>query len=219
MTRFIWGQLLRARSRTLALASGILVATGLAFQLSSTGFSMSLQRLAPKPSNFNVVSKLKSAWQRGFASAIQGVALIIVFGLTIYWMAEQNASRLLLLPLASLEAGLQTVRGLCIQVLWKAVAFFVLFGVIDLFRQKRRFAKQMKMSKQDVRDEMKETEGNPQTKMRIRRLQRDTRRHRMMEEIKTATALTSACAMRGAGPATLQIANVRTATASTIGTK
>ena len=173
----------------LAAASGILVATGLAFQLSSTGFSMSLHRLAPKPSNFNVVSKLKSTLQRGWTSAIQGVALIIVFGLIIYWMAQENASRLLLLPLASLETGLRTVWGLCMQVLWKAVAFFVLFGVIDLFRQKRRFAKQMKMSKQDVRDELKETEGNPQTKMRIRRLQRDTRRRRMMDEVKTATAL------------------------------
>jgi flagellar biosynthetic protein FlhB len=76
-----------------------------------------------------------------------------------------------------------------VEVLWKAAAFFVLFGVIDLFRQKRRFAKQMKMSKQELRDEVKETEGNPQIKMRIRRLQRDVRRRRMMEDVKTATAL------------------------------
>jgi flagellar biosynthesis protein FlhB len=61
--------------------------------------------------------------------------------------------------------------------------------MIDLARQKRRFSKQMKMSKQDIRDEMKQTEGNPQIKMRIRRLQRDTRRRRMMEDVKTATAL------------------------------
>ena len=47
----------------------------------------------------------------------------------------------------------------------------------------------MKMSKQDIREEQKQTEGNPQIKMRIRRLQRDTRRRRMMEDVKTATAL------------------------------
>jgi len=75
------------------------------------------------------------------------------------------------------------------DVLWKAAAFFVLFGAIDLFRQKRRFAKKMRMSKQEVREELKETEGNPQIKMRIRRLQRDVRRRRMMDEVKTATAV------------------------------
>jgi len=47
----------------------------------------------------------------------------------------------------------------------------------------------MRMSKQEVRDELKQTEGNPQIKMRIRRLQRDSRRRRMMEDVKTATAL------------------------------
>jgi flagellar biosynthetic protein FlhB len=107
----------------------------------------------------------------------------------VYWVAKKNAGSLMLLPLSSLEVGLGTVRSLCVEVLWKAAAFFVLFGVIDLFRQKRRFAKQMKMSKQELRDEVKETEGNPQIKMRIRRLQRDVRRRRMMEDVKTATAL------------------------------
>ncbi len=75
------------------------------------------------------------------------------------------------------------------DVLWKAAAFFVLFGTVDLFRQKRRFAKKMRMSKHDLKEELKESEGNPQVKMRIRRLQRDVRRRRMMDEVKTASAV------------------------------
>jgi flagellar biosynthetic protein FlhB len=173
----------------MAAASGVLVATALAFQLSSTGFSISLHKLTPKATNFNVINKLKSAPQRGFASAIQAVALLLVFGTTIYWLVTNDAERLLLVPLSSLDSGLQAMRSLCMDVLWKAAAFFVLFGAIDLFRQRRRFAKQMRMSKQDVREELKETESNPQIKLRIRRLQRDVRRRRMMDEVKTATAV------------------------------
>jgi flagellar biosynthetic protein FlhB len=181
-----------AFARTLfpmAAAGAILVATGLAFQLSSTGFSFSLNRLVPKPANFNVVSKLKSAPQKGLASALQAVALLLVFGLTIYSLSAKDVERLLLMPLSSLAVGLETMRSLCMNMLWKAAAFFVAFGFVDFFRQKRRFAKQMRMSKQDLRDDQKETEGNPQTKMRIRRLQRDARRRRMMDEVKTATAV------------------------------
>lgn len=173
----------------LAAASAILVLTALAFQLSTTGFGMSLHRLAPKGANFDVISKLKSAPQRGFASAFQAVALLVVFGFTIYWVAARDVAQLLLVPLSSLPVGIAKMRALCLDVLWRAAAFFLLFGVIDLARQKRRFAKQMRMSKQEIRDEAKQTEGNPQIKMRIRRLQRDTRRRRMMEDVKTATAL------------------------------
>ena len=173
----------------LASAGAILAVAALAFQLASTRFSVSLHRLAPKASNFSILSKIKSVPSRGFASALQAVALLGVFSAMIYWMAARNVNMLLSLPLRSLQQGLNSVEALCIDVLWKACAFFLLFGMIDLFRQKRKFAKQMRMTKQEVRDELKETEGNPQIKIRIRRLQRDARRRRMMDEVKTATAL------------------------------
>jgi len=170
----------------LVAASAVLVATGLAFQLASTRFGFSFNRLAPKGVNFSPLSKLKSIPQKGFASAIQAVALLLVFGALIYWIVVKNGTLLLGLPLASLQIGLETMRSLCLSLLWKAVAFFLLFGIIDLFRHHRRFNLQMRMTKQEVRDELK---GNPQIKMRIRRLQRDARRRRMMDEVKTATAV------------------------------
>jgi flagellar biosynthesis protein FlhB len=173
----------------LVYASGILLLSALAFQLSSTGFSMSLSRLMPKASNFNVVSKLQSLPQKGLVSAIQAVALVAVFGATIYWIITKSGERLLMIPLSSFQVGLETLRTLCMDLLWKAAALFLLFGFVDFFRQKQKFSKQMRMSKQDIRDEVKEAEGNPQTKMRIRRLQRDVRRRRMMDEVKTATAV------------------------------
>jgi flagellar biosynthetic protein FlhB len=167
----------------------VLVLTSFAFQLGTTGFSVSLNRLTPKGANFNFLQKLKSAPKQGLPSALQAVALLLLFGFTIQWIVTQKASQLLMLPLSSLDVGLRTVGALSMDVLWKAASLFVLFGLVDLFRQKRRFANQMKMSKQDVRDEQKETEGNPQIKMRIRRLQRDVRRRRMMDQVKTATAV------------------------------
>src|SRR5580704_10159250 len=173
----------------LVYASGILLVTAFAFQFTATGFSFSLSRMVPKASNFDVFSKLKSLPQKGLVSAIQAVALVAVFGATIYWIVTKSGERLLMIPLSSFQVGLETLRSLCMDLLWKAAALFLLFGFIDFFRQKRKFSKQMRMSKQDIRDEVKESEGNPQTKMRIRRLQRDVRRRRMMDEVKTATAV------------------------------
>src|SRR5580704_1147619 len=103
----------------LAATSGILVLSGLAFQLTSTGFGMSLEGLTPKASNFSVLSKLKSAPQKGFASAIQAVALLLLFGFTLYWVSARDIGRMMLVPLSSLQVGLNDMRGICMNVLWK----------------------------------------------------------------------------------------------------
>jgi flagellar biosynthesis protein FlhB len=185
----IWHEALSRGLTPLVYSSGILLLTALLFQLASTGFSFSLTRMTPKTSNFSVLSKLQSLPQKGLVSSLQAVALIAVFAATIYWIVVTSGERLLAIPISSFPVGLETLRGLCMDLLWKAAALFLFFGFVDFFRQKRKFAKQMRMSKQDIRDEMKENEGNPQTKMRIRRLQRDARRRRMMDEVKTATAV------------------------------
>jgi flagellar biosynthetic protein FlhB len=173
----------------LVYAGGILILTAFAFQLSSTGFSFSLSRMAPKASNFDMLSKLQSLPSKGLVSSIQAIALVAVFGATIYWIVTKSGERLLMIPISSFQVGLEMLRSLVMDLLWKAAALFLLFGFVDFLRQKRKFSKQMRMSKQDIRDESKEADGNPQTKMRIRRLQRDVRRRRMMDEVKTATAV------------------------------
>ncbi len=173
----------------LVYVSGILLVTAFVFQLSSTGFNFSLSRLAPKSSNFDVVSKLQGLPTKGLVPSMQAIALVGVFGVTIYWIITKSGERLLMIPLSSFQVGLEALRSLVMDLLWKAAALFLLFGFVDFVRQKRKFSKQMRMSKQDIRDEVKESEGNPQTKMRIRRLQRDVRRRRMMDEVKTATAV------------------------------
>jgi flagellar biosynthetic protein FlhB len=73
--------------------------------------------------------------------------------------------------------------------MWKAAAVFLVFGLIDLFRQKRKFNKDLRMSKHEVKQESKENEGSPLIKGKIRRLQRDLARRRMMQNVATATAV------------------------------
>lgn len=60
---------------------------------------------------------------------------------------------------------------------------------MDLFRKIRSHSNELRMSKQEVREELKDVEGNPQIKMRIRRLQRDLARRQMMKEVPKATAV------------------------------
>jgi flagellar biosynthetic protein FlhB len=104
-------------------------------------------------------------------------------------IAKQNAEGFLALPFASLDIGIQRLAYALKDLLWKAAGVFLAFGVIDLFRQQRRFMKQLRMSKQEVKDEAKEMEGNPHVRGKIKRLRRDLARRRMMKEVPTATAV------------------------------
>lgn len=185
----ILGQMFRQTLVPVALSGCVLIVTGLAFQLGSTRASLAWSRLMPSFKNFNPVAKLKNIPSHGIPNVLQAILLLAVFGTAIFWLIEKNAESLLLMPLASLSVSLKKMMSLVSEVLWKAAALFMLFGVVDFFRQTRRFMREMRMSKQEVRDELKESEVNPQIKMRIRRIQRDLRRRKMMKDVPTATAV------------------------------
>jgi len=185
----IFERLLRQTLLPVALAGCLLIVTGLSFQLASTRGALAWAKLAPSFKNFNPVAKLKNIPSQGIPNVLQAILLLAVFGTAIFWLLEKNAESLLLMPLASLATGLNKMKSLVTEVLWKAGALFLLFGAVDFFRQTRRFLRDMRMTKQEVRDELKESEVNPQIKMRIRRIQRDLRRRKMMADVPTATAV------------------------------
>jgi flagellar biosynthetic protein FlhB len=157
--------------------------------LSVTRLGFSFHKFAPDFQRLNPMGKVKSMVSQAPAAVLQAALMLVVFGAAIYYTAEKNAEIFLALPFASLDVGLQTVGASLKQLLWKGAGLFVVFGIVDLFRQHRKLMKQLKMTKQEVKDEGKESEGNPHVKGRIRRLRRDLARRRMMKEVPTATAV------------------------------
>jgi flagellar biosynthetic protein FlhB len=75
------------------------------------------------------------------------------------------------------------------SVLWRATAVLMITALIDLAQKRRRYHADLRMTRQEVRDEGKETEGNPQMKAQIRRMMRDFVRRKMMSQVPKATAV------------------------------
>ena len=115
--------------------------------------------------------------------------MLPLFSLAVYFIAKDRMDAYFRLPLGSLESSARTVGGSFHDLLYRGAAAFFIFGCIMLFRQRMEYAKQNRMSKQEIKDESKDSDGNPQTKQRIRRLQRDNRRRQMMREVPKATAV------------------------------
>jgi flagellar biosynthesis protein FlhB len=75
------------------------------------------------------------------------------------------------------------------ELAWKGSLVLLLWSAADYLLERQRHENELKMSRQDLRDEFKETEGNPAVKQRIRRLQRQARRRRMLKDVERAAVV------------------------------
>ena len=75
------------------------------------------------------------------------------------------------------------------ELAWKSALVLLLWSAADFLFERWRHENELKMSRQDLRDEFKETEGNPAVRMRIRRLQRQARRRRMLKDVERAAVV------------------------------
>ncbi len=163
--------------------------TALAVHLAVTRGGFSLKKFQPDFGKFNPANKIPQIASQAPGALLQVMAMLVAFTATIYYIVRANIGMFLTLPFASLEVGLSKVGGSIKELLWKATAVFVVFGVIDLIRQKRKYTKQLRMTKQEVKEEAKEMEANPHVRGKLKRLRRDLFRRRMMKAVPTATAV------------------------------
>jgi len=173
----------------LALGGAAVAGATLAFRLITTRFGWSLKKLAPDLSRLSPLSRLRELPRQNLPSLLQAVILLPLFVWAVYAIARDKLDAFLALPLQSVERGSALIGASLMELFWKAAGVFLVFGSVDLLRQMRRYKQDLRMSKQEIKEELKDLEGNPQMKARIRRLQRDRARRQMMKEVPKSTAV------------------------------
>ncbi len=169
--------------------AAVLAVIMLAMQLGTTKLGISAEKLKPNFAKLNPMQRLKQLPQQNLGSFVQAVLLLPLIVLIVYAIAKTSIPTFLSLPMAELRPATSIVASSVRDLLWRFAWVLVALGCIDMVRQLQRHGASMRMSKQDIREEMKETEGNPQLKARVRRIQRDMARRNMMKEIPKATAV------------------------------
>jgi flagellar biosynthetic protein FlhB len=79
--------------------------------------------------------------------------------------------------------------GRMFEIAWKSALVLLLWSGADYFIERHKLAGDLRMSRQDLKDEYKETEGHPTVKARIRRLRRQVQRRRMLADVKRAAVV------------------------------
>jgi flagellar biosynthetic protein FlhB len=161
----------------------------IAVQLGTTGLGISGEKLAPDLKRLNPLTKLTGLPGQNFPIFVQALLLLPLVGVVLYYELTENLNGFMELPWLHPRAAMARIGMTLETLLRRAAALFLLIGLIDLVWQRRRYTKQLKMSKQEIREESKDQEGNPQIKARVRRIQRDMARKQMMKEVPKATAI------------------------------
>lgn len=121
-----------------------------------------------------------------FVESFKSLLKMIVIAWVVYAEIQPEIHKVLLLFDTSLGDALTWTASLIIDVGMKASIAMLLIGAADYLYQWWSFERQMKMTKEEVKEEFKQTEGNPETKGRIRNVQRRMAQMRMMQRVPSA---------------------------------
>ena len=151
------------------------------------GWLMTGKAIIPKFSKLNPIKGLSNLVSKNSAvEIVKSVAKSVLVGTVAYLVIKANLDHMLSLSQMPVDEAIGATASLMLTAFLTIVASLILIAVIDVPYQLKHYADKLKMTKEEVKQEAKESEGNPQIKARIRQQQREMARRRMMSEIPKA---------------------------------
>ncbi|MCD6430171.1 MAG: flagellar biosynthesis protein FlhB [Deltaproteobacteria bacterium] len=166
----------------------LMLFVGLAANLMQVGFKITPKAMKPKLSKINPVSGFKSKFLslKPLVELVKSCLKIGLLGYIAYSVYRQNFAGFFSLLNQPVDIILTFIAKVSFQILWRCGLLMLLIALFDYIYQRWDFMENQKMSKQEVKDEMKQQEGDPQVKSRIRSMQMSAARQRMMQEVPKA---------------------------------
>lgn len=155
--------------------------------LYQVGWKVSTKPMEPKLSKFNPINGFKRIISKdSLFELVKSVIKIIVIVYIAYTSIKDEANNLFVLYDISLNQAVALVGDIIIDVGIKISVVYLVVGLGDYLYQRHKFNEDMKMTKQEVKDEYKNTEGDPQVKGQIRQRMRESSQRRMMQDVPKA---------------------------------
>ncbi|MCP4020496.1 MAG: flagellar biosynthesis protein FlhB [Desulfobacteraceae bacterium] len=163
------------------------VIIGLISNFFQVGFVISWKALEPKLSRLNPITGFKNKFSsRAVVEFIKNILKIAIISLVTYSNVKAVFIEIQRLYDNSIGFSLLFILKVSFWIFIKVCLIMIVLALIDYAYQKWKFLDDQKMTKKEVKDEMKQTEGDPLVKSRIRQLQTEAARKRMMAEVPEA---------------------------------
>ena len=178
------GLLILAPFFAATVAAAVLASVALGgFQVSSEALRFDLGKLSPLRGMQRIFSL------HGLVELVKALAKFVFLGGVAALLVWTEFEHFVLLGKMEVEAALAETAGLLGWTTLVVASSAILLALVDVPFQLWDYKRQLKMTQQEVRDELKDTEGRPEVRSRIRQLQREVARRRMMEEVPKADVI------------------------------
>lgn len=169
---------------------GMAVLVVVASNLAQVGFMFSTESLKPKPNVLNPVAGLQKMFsRRSLVELVKSVLKFALIGGITFYLIKSNLVELMLVFNLPAQGIYSAFTGFIISVArWGALAYLAL-AVFDYMFQRYDYKKNLMMSKQEVKEEYKQTEGDPHIKSKLREMRRSMSMNRIISEVPQATVV------------------------------
>lgn len=151
------------------------------------GWKISGKPLKPELSKFNPINGFKRMFSKdSLFELVKSIVKVALVMYVAYSEIKDRQGELFVIYDMELLQAVALIAGLIVDVGLKTSLVYLIVGIADLIYQKRKFKEEMKMTKQEVKDEYKNTEGDPQIKGRQRQRMREASQRRMMQDVPKA---------------------------------
>ncbi|MBT3360897.1 MAG: flagellar biosynthesis protein FlhB [Rhodospirillales bacterium] len=166
---------------------GILVIAALASNVGQIGFLFAPSKIKPEINKISLIKGVKNKFSmRQLVEFVKGLLKLMIVAIVALGLVLPLLGELKLLPSTNLYFTLQRIHLVVTWLFGGTIAVMTAIAILDFMYQKYNHMKQLRMSKQEVKDEHKQSEGDPHVKAMIRKIRTQRARARMMAEVPEA---------------------------------
>lgn len=163
---------------------------GLGINFFQVGLNFSTEAISVKLDKLNPINGFGRIFsKRSLVELVKSILKIIIIGFFLYNYLKDEIFRMPQFIYYDLATSLQEISKILFAMVFQVIAVILIMAVLDFAYQKWQTTQDLKMTKQEVKDEMKQSDGDPQIKGKIRQKQRQMAMARMMQEVPKADVI------------------------------
>ena len=163
---------------------------GITANVLQTRFLFTTKPLEPKLSKLNPIQGFKRIFSmKTIVTLVKDILIVIVVGYVLYSIISSSLEELIKLGFIPVDSILLYFQDLIVKIFTNIAVILVVVAILDYGFEFYKHNKDLKMSKQDIKDEMKQSEGDPMIKSKRRQIQREMAMNRMMQDVPDATVV------------------------------
>ncbi len=154
------------------------------------GVMFSSESVTPKLSKIDPLKGFQRLFSmRSIVELIKSIFKICVISMVVYFVVKSELADMIPLMDQSVWGMMMYFGRICFKIILATTIVLVILAILDYIYQRWEYEKSLRMTKQEIKDEYKNTEGDPLIKARIRRLQREMAQKRMMSQVPKADVI------------------------------